>query len=137
LRARDSLFMVGAMRSLTPICALAFAAACATAAPTAPAPTAAAPAAPSRVAQLLGAAGRADAPTQAEIERAMGAADVARQDGAGAALTYRLESCALLLLFTADAQNTMRLTEAHASARQAGVAAPSLETCSDEASARR
>jgi hypothetical protein len=86
---------------------------------------------------LLSAAGRADAPTQAEIERAMGAADVARQDGAGAALTYRLESCALLLLFAADARNAMRLAEAHPSARQAGAPAPSLETCSAEASARR
>ena len=53
------------------------------------------------------------------------------------ALTYRLESCALLLLMTADARNEMRLAEAHASARRAGEAAPSLEQCAAEASQRR
>lgn len=86
---------------------------------------------------MLRAAGGADAPTQAEIERAFGRADIARQDGAGAALTYRLESCALLLLFSADGRNALRLTEAHASARRTGEAAPSLEQCAAEAGARR
>lgn len=85
---------------------------------------------------MLAAAGRADAPTQAEIQRVLGNADITRQDGAGLALTYRLENCALLLLFTADARNAMRLAEAHPSARNGG-AAPTLEQCAAEASARR
>jgi len=90
----------------------------------------------SRAAQLLAAAGRSDAPTQAEIERALGQPDILRRDGVGASLTYRLESCALLLLFTADQRNQMRLAEAHASARQAGQTTPSLGQCADEAARR-
>jgi hypothetical protein len=86
---------------------------------------------------MLRAAGGADAPTRAEVERAFGDADIVRQEGAGAALTYRLESCALMLLFAADARNAMRLTEAHPSARRAGEAAPSLDQCAAEAAARR
>jgi hypothetical protein len=85
---------------------------------------------------MLRAAGGANAPTQAEIERAFGNADIVRQDGAGAALTYRFENCALLLLFTADSRNAMRLAEAHPSARHGG-AAPSIDQCAAEAGARR
>lgn len=129
------------MRAAILISALAALAACAgatsasieTAPPFAPAP---APA-PSRTAALLAAAGRADAPTQAEIERVFGPADIARRDGAGAALTYRLDTCALLLLFAADERNAMRLAQAHPGARQAGAAAPSLEHCAAEAASRR
>jgi hypothetical protein len=85
---------------------------------------------------MLAAAGRDNAPTLGEVERVFGRADLARQDGAGAALTYRLEGCALLLLFEADEQNTLRLTEAHASARRVGEAAPSLEQCAGAAALR-
>ena len=53
------------------------------------------------------------------------------------ALTYRFNSCALLLIFTADAHNTMRLADAHPSARQAGQAVPTLDQCAIEAEARR
>ncbi len=67
----------------------------------------------------------------------LGAADIARQDGVGVALTYRLENCALLLLFAADARNQMRLREAHAGVRRAGEASPSFEVCAAEAGARR
>jgi hypothetical protein len=91
---------------------------------------------PSHIGQLLAAAGRANAPTQADIEAAMGAADITRHDGAGVALTYRLDHCALLLVFGLDAQNQMRLSDAHGSARQAGEAAPSVEQCAVEATAR-
>lgn len=101
-----------------------------------PTPSVSPDASSSRLAQMLAAAGRADAPTRSAIERSFGAADVVRQDGAGVALTYRLETCALLLLFTADGRNEMRLAQAHASARRGGVA-PSLEQCAAEASARR
>lgn len=126
------------MRFTASLAALALISACVTAPPPAPvAPaTSAAAAAPSRGAQLLAAAGGTNAPTQAEIERALGRPDIVRRDGAGAALTYRLESCALLLLFASDAGNSMRLSEAHPSARRAGAAAPSLAQCAAEASAR-
>jgi hypothetical protein len=114
--------------------------ACATATPPPASPavvsTAPAPAAPSRIGQLLAAAGRPNAPTQADIERAMGAADITRHDGAGVALTYRLDHCALLLVFSADAQNQMRLSDAHPSARNAGEASPTVEQCAAEATAR-
>ncbi|MGD9814350.1 MAG: hypothetical protein AB7Q23_04525 [Hyphomonadaceae bacterium] len=129
------------MRFLTALSAFVALAACATAPASAPSAAATAsattsPSSSSRAAQMLAAAGRADAPTQAEIQRVLGAADISRQDGAGLALTYRLENCALLLLFTADSRNAMRLAEAHPSARRGG-AAPSLEQCAAEASARR
>jgi hypothetical protein len=118
-----------------------FLAACATAPPgSAPQPSGpAAPAAPatSRLVQMLNSAGRADAPTQAEIVRVFGPADIERQDGAGAALTYRYNNCALLLLFAADARNAMRLAQSHPSARRSGEAAPSLDQCASEADARR
>lgn len=128
------------MRFIVTAPALALLAACATASPSAPAPASeagAAPIQPSRAAQLLAAAGRDDAPSQREIERVLGAPDIMRRDGAGAALTYRLQDCALLLLFAADGRNEMRLAEAHPSARAAGAAASSLEQCATEASARR
>lgn len=86
---------------------------------------------------MLRAAGGADAPTQADVERVFGRADIVRQEGAGAALTYRLETCALMLLFAADGRGAMRLTEAHPGARRAGEAAPSLDQCAAEAAARR
>lgn len=115
--------------------------ACATTAPAAPsatmpAATASGPA-PSRAAQLLGSAGGPNAASRAELERALGAPDIERREGAGVALTYRFESCALLLLLTADGHNQMRLAEAHASARRVGEATPSIEQCAAEAAARR
>ena len=129
------------MRFISLFTALALVSACATAAPvavSAPSTTSAAPAAApsSRAAQALALAGRPNAPTPADIERVLGRPDVSRQDGAGAALTYRLDTCALLLLFTADAHNTMRLNEAHPSARHPGQEAPSVDQCATEAAAR-
>lgn len=130
------------MRFTASLAALLLLAACATAAPSAPS-TSASPPAPgaaassSRHAQALRAAGGASAPTRQDVERLFGAADIARQEGAGTALTYRYEHCALLLLFAADGRNAMRLAEAHPSARHTGVAAPSLEQCAAEAAARR
>lgn len=129
------------MRRLLGSAAILLLAACATPAPEAPAagqpPSADVPSYSSLAAQLLASAGRADAPSRAEIDRAFGAPDIERREGAGVALTYRLDTCALLLLMTADARNEMRLAEAHASARQAGAAAPSLAQCAAEASSRR
>ena len=135
--------MVPRMRYFAAILSAAVLTACASTPASAPAPavTPAAPAAAAptsnRGAQLLAQAGRTNAPTRADIERAFGAADIARQDGAGVALTYRLNTCALLLVFTADASNAMRLADAHASARQAGQAAPTLDQCGAEAEAHR
>lgn len=65
-----------------------------------------------------------------------GLPDIARQEGSGAMLTYRLQSCALVLMFTADARNELRLAEANAGPRRAGEPAPSLDQCASEASAR-
>lgn len=90
-----------------------------------------------RAARLLAAAGQADAPTRALIEREFGQADIARQEGAGLSLTYRLPTCALLLLFTANERDEMRLQQAHVSPRRSGDALPTLERCAAEASARR
>jgi len=126
---------------IVPLLALV-AASCATApAPRAvETPTATVPAgsgAGERIAQLLRSAGREDAATLQAIERALGAPDLRRQEGAGAALTYRLaNNCALLLVFAADARNTLRLTEATPGARAPAEARPSLEQCAAAAAAR-
>jgi len=114
--------------------------ACATVPPPAPADTTApsAPTSPanSRAARLLAAAGQADAPTRAAIERELGQPDIARQEGQGLSLTYRLPSCALLLLFAASGRDEMRLEQAHVSPRRTGDPLPTLERCAAEASAR-
>ncbi|MES1201008.1 MAG: hypothetical protein ABUS57_06120 [Pseudomonadota bacterium] len=102
----------------------------ATTTPTAPTP------ARSPLAVMLANAGRPNAPDIATVERSLGAADIRRQDGAGTLMTYRLDTCALMLVFSADGQNTMRLSEAHPSARRVGEAAPSLDQCANEVSAR-
>jgi hypothetical protein len=129
------------MRFTASLAALLLLAACATATPSTPAanttPTAPTSTSSSRQAQLLRAAGGSDAPSVQDIERVFGEADIARQEGAGATLTYRFETCALLLLFAADSRNTMRLTEAHPSARHANTAAPTLDQCAAEAAGRR
>lgn len=140
LRTRHLGGMVIAMRFMASLAALVLISACATAAPSAPAAPAAPAARPdesSRASQLLAAAGRSNAPSRADIERAFGAPDIARQDGAGSALTYRLQSCALLLVFTADERSVMRLAQVHPSARRANEASPSLDQCAAEAAARR
>lgn len=142
MRARRGGGTFARMRFIASLSALLLLAACATAAPsatTSPNNTATAPTATSssRQAQLLRAAGGSNAPTVQDIERAFGEADIVRRDGAGAALTYRFEHCGLLLLFAADSRNTMRLTEAHPSARHGDAQAPTLDQCAAEAAARR
>ena len=131
------------MRFIASLAALVPLSACATAAPSTPPAASTIPAgstgsvSSSRQAQLLRAAGGSDAPSLQDVERYFGQADIVRRDGAGTALTYRFENCALLLLFAADARNAMRLQEAHPSPRRTGVAAPSLDQCAAEAAARR
>lgn len=131
------------MRFLAPLLLL-LAAGCATAPPVATLPvqpvetSAASPVSrPSPALALLRAASHdASAPTREEVVRVLGEPVIMRQDGAGAALTYRTQTCALLLLFEADAQNAHRLTLVHASARRAGDPPPSLEQCAAEMPAR-
>ncbi len=104
---------------------------------TAAIPAASAPSRPPPALALLRAASHdANAPTREEVVRMLGEPAISRQDGAGAALTYRLQTCALLLLFEADAQNAHRLTLVHTSARRAGDPAPSLEQCAAETPTR-
>ncbi len=128
------------MRFIASLAALSLLAACASTAPatqeTVARPIASAPA-QSRIAQMLGNAGRENAPTRGEVERLLGEAEIARQDGAGAALTYRYPNCALLLVFAADQRNALRLAEAHPSARRSGEATPSIDQCAAEADQRR
>lgn len=88
-------------------------------------------------AAMIERAGHQDAPTLASIERALGAADVARHEGAGAILTYRSESCALVLLFTADGRNEMRLADAQARPRRDGEPLPAMDVCVAAAETRR
>lgn len=140
LRRGELTGMVSTMRFLVFLMAFALLGACASTTPATPTtsagPAASAPA-QSRILQMLSQAGRENAPTRVDVERLLGEADITRQDGAGAALTYRYESCALLLIFTADQRNALRLAEAHPSARRAGEATPSIDQCAAEADARR
>ena len=132
--------MVARMKASHFVVAAAILAGCASApvsAVSTPAPSSSPGATPSRAAALLSHAGAADAPTRAEIERVLGAPDVARNDGAGAMLTYRRQSCALFLVFTSDQRNAMRLREAHVEARRQSQAAPSVDRCAAEAAAER
>lgn len=105
---------------------------CATAPPPATRPSSAAtvtaPAGASANERLLRDTGSGGATIQA-VERALGAPHVLRRDGAGAALTYRLEGCSLLLLFAADSRNTLRLAEAHPGPERIGEPAPTLAQC--------
>jgi hypothetical protein len=110
------------MRFIAALSAILLLSACASTAPAPAASSGTRTPAPvetsSRIAQALSAAGRAEAPTQSDVERLLGT------------------RCALLLVFAADARNAMRLAEAHPSARRAGEAAPTLNECAAEADAR-
>jgi hypothetical protein len=115
-----------------------FVSACATPAVETPRPVAALPpAAPSATrapldaAAQLARAGQADAITPREAGMLLGPPDVERREGAGALLTWRLESCALVLSFTGD-----RLQSVSPGPRRSGAPAPSIETCVSEAQAR-
>ncbi|MBL8549861.1 MAG: hypothetical protein JNJ73_07730 [Hyphomonadaceae bacterium] len=100
------------------------------------APTPAAAPAPTPLATLLARAGQADAPSLTALSRTFGQPDVQRREGAGAILTYRLESCALVLVFAADGRNEFRLSEASAQPARAEAQAPELAECAAAAEAR-
>jgi hypothetical protein len=116
---------------------LGAAAACATVPAIPPAPVAAAaPAAASDLAAALARAGHADAPTLAALQQTFGPADMERREGAGAILTYRLDACSLVLVFTADSRNEFRLAEASAQPARTDEPTPALTACADAARAR-
>jgi len=81
---------------------------------------------------VIARAGRADAPQLTQVVQTLGEADIVNREGVGALLTYRSESCALVLIFTED-----RLSEAQAMPRRAGEAAPTLDDCVEAVYARR
>ncbi|MET0182886.1 MAG: hypothetical protein ABW199_08385 [Caulobacterales bacterium] len=122
------------MRNRLVLAAALLTVACATAPASSPPGGSSGPAPSSSNERLLRDTG-SDGSTIQAIERAFGQPHVRRRDGAGAALTYRLENCSLLLLFTNDSHNTLRLAEAYPSAVRAGEPAPSLAQCA--ASPRR
>jgi hypothetical protein len=66
----------------------------------------------------------------------VGEADVARRETAGALLTYRLPGCSLVLAFSADGLNRLRLAQVHTGAPRFGDPAPSLDQCAAELDAR-
>ena len=76
--------------------------------------------------------GGADAITTRQAALMLGPPDVDRRDGAGALLTWRLPTCALVLGFAND-----RLISTAPAARQTGAPGPSLAQCVNEAQARR
>ena len=81
-------------------------------------------------------AGAADAMTPEGARRLFGKADVERVDGAGAMLTYRTPTCAIVLIFAADRSGDLRLGAAEAAARDQRAPTPPLEQCVTEAQAR-
>ena len=82
-------------------------------------------------------AGAADAMTPEGAHTLFGTADVERADGAGAILTYRMRTCALVLVFAADPAGDLRLGAMEATARDQRAPRPALEQCVSEALARR
>jgi hypothetical protein len=86
---------------------------------------------------LLRQAGTSDAPLLEEVQRTWGQADVARREAAGALLTYRLQTCALVLGFSANSLNQMRLAAVEPGPRRFGDTPPSLDQCAAELDARR
>jgi hypothetical protein len=81
-------------------------------------------------------AGAGDAMTPEGARTLFGRADVERVDGAGAMLTYRLQTCALALVFAAPPGGDLRLGAVEAAARDPRGPTPSLAQCVTEARAR-
>jgi hypothetical protein len=81
-------------------------------------------------------AGAGDAMTPEGARSLFGRADVERLDGAGALLTYRTPTCALVLLFAADRAGDLRLGATEAAARDQRAPTPPFDQCVSEALAR-
>ena len=75
---------------------------------------------------------QADSLTPLQASALLGPPDIDRRDGIGALLTWRLQSCALVLGFAND-----RLVSTDIAARQQGAATPTAAQCITEAQARR
>ncbi len=103
-------------------------------APVAPAPASVRAVAPSGAIGLN--LGRPDALSLRDALAAFGPADVDRREGQGAILTWKLERCALILVFAADAAGALRAQAAQAGVRRAGETAVSLDQCLEAAEAR-
>lgn len=72
-----------------------------------------------------------------EALKRFGPPDVARREGKGGLLSYRLPGCALALAFVEDANGVLRLAEVEAGPPQQGAPAPTVEACFAAAEARR
>ena len=79
-------------------------------------------------------AGAGDAMTAEGAKTLFGPADVERHDGAGAILTWRTATCAIVLVFGGP---DLRLGAADVGAKDQHAAAPPLDLCVREALARR
>jgi hypothetical protein len=120
------------------ICLLALLALAGCAAARAPAVTAqplpsrvATPSVPADPVAALARFGQSDSLSPLQAVALLGPPDVDRRDGVGALLTWRLESCAVVLGFAAD-----RLISSSFAPRQAGGTAPSAAECVFEAQSR-
>jgi hypothetical protein len=80
--------------------------------------------------------GAGDAMTPEGARSLFGRADVERADGAGAMLTYRTASCALVLVFAADRSGDLRLGATDVAARDQRAPTPPFDQCVSEALAR-
>jgi hypothetical protein len=142
--------LMRAMKAIFPLCAAALLAAACASSPAASIPSSAAKSAKARPgarpapppaamvrlpdgepAALLARVGQPDALSPLQAAELLGPPDVYRRDGVGALLTWRLESCALVLGFVDD-----RLAHVSPDARIPGAPAPSLNQCVAEARAR-
>jgi hypothetical protein len=88
------------------------------------------------VSAAFGRAGQADALTLDQVAALLGKPDLERRDGLGVFQTYRLEPCALLLAFAADARGVQRLRSATPGVRRAGDPLPDPQVCFAAAAAR-
>jgi hypothetical protein len=82
-------------------------------------------------------AGAGDAMTPDGARDLFGPAQIERRDGAGAILTWRTQTCAIVLAFGADRAGALRLGAADIAGRDQHAPNPPPEQCVREALARR
>ena len=71
--------------------------------------------------------------TPAEAKAKLGPPDAAREEGAGAMWTYRLDDCALFVFFKAGDDHPLKVSGTASGARRRGEAAPPVQACLAEA----